>query len=229
MLYMPLTFNDLCTELNKKINFNNILIIRHKLTGQFMDNLFINQTNVTRLIYVKDNIIINPNIYNRYFNRNIIRHKNINDILVKLNIKYDLICLDPFHEYNESMSDLKLLTSFLTDNGILICHDCYPPNKICAQPYFTTGEWCGVTYGVFIEFAYNNPDWFYTILNTDFGLGIIRKKNIFFKLYICNLENNNINKDIQNQFIELLKKEDNSTYDFFIDNSKSLINILPYV
>jgi hypothetical protein len=40
-----------------------------------------------------------------------------------------------------------------------------------------TGGWCGVTYYCFVEFALNNPDYFYGIINRDFGLGIISKKN----------------------------------------------------
>lgn len=76
----------------------------------------------------------------------LIQHKNLLNTLEKINIKFDLICLDPFHEYYESSTDLLLITSFLTDNGIIVCHDCYPQNKEQATSHYIQGNWRRVTY-----------------------------------------------------------------------------------
>ena len=97
----------------------------------FLDKIFL-EKNVIRINYT-------PKTHHTLF-------ETINNI----NTKFDLICLDSFHEYKESIADLLLLTSVLSENGILICHDCCPPNKKCTTSYYKKGEWCGVTYVAFI-------------------------------------------------------------------------------
>lgn len=71
----------------------------------------------------------------------------------------------------------------------------------------------------FIDFAYNNPEWFYAVLNKDFGLGIISKKEIRFVL-------NNLNRDIQKKFIDIIKNNIDDAYDYFLIHSKEMINLI---
>ena len=88
--------------------------------------------------------------------------------------------MDTSHEYEISSRDFKIISSLLNETGILISHDCYPWNEKVANPSYITGEWSGETYIAFVEFAYNNPNMFYTVLNIDTGVGIISNKQIQF-------------------------------------------------
>ena len=157
---------------------------------------------------------------NSYMKRlyTVIEHSDLESHIRALNVQFDVICIDPFHEYSESAGDFLLLPSFLTDDGILISHDCYPPQKDWATPKFKSGAWCGVTYVAFVEFAYNNPDWYYTILNNDTGIGIMSKKPM------AHLKNS-FNRELQKQLIDMYKANE-PTYDFFCANSGALINAI---
>ena len=41
-------------------------------------------------------------------------------------LKYDVILVDPFHEYAESIRDLGVAVDLLNPGGTIIVHDCYP-------------------------------------------------------------------------------------------------------
>ena len=216
-LEIPRSFNELCIKLDNLYHFDNILFVRHTTGGIFMNDLFVNKNNISRILYETDNS--NQPNFNKSKLYTLIKHNQLQDTIKNLNKKFDLICLDPFHEYHESISDFTILSSFLTDNGILVCHDCCPPNKKCAGKSFTHNEWCGVTYGAFIELSLKNPNWYYAVLNKDYGLGILSKKEI---IYV----KKNLNHELQKIFVEMLKKDDINTYDFFKQTEKELINVI---
>jgi len=196
---------------SKKYNNNlNILFVRTSTTGQWLDNINFseNEKYVTRILYdtkkYKD--------YTYHESTLIIESDDLEKYIIKINKKYDLICLDPFHEYNESFRDLNLLIPFLKDDGILFCHDCYSSKNV-SLPKYDVGFWSGVTYIAFIEFAYNNPELYYSILNIDTGIGIISK--IKYEL----LENK-LDRQKQKKFLEL------SFHDYLTENSKDIINMI---
>ena len=213
---LPNSFNELCIMFDEIFKFSNILCVRHPTGGLFLDKLFLNKSNVSRIIYEINNIEHTKCDKSQNI---LIQHSDLKNILNTLNKKFDLICLDPFHEYSESISDLSICTSFLTEDGILICHDCSPPTKELCSSNYKYGAWCGVTYYCLIEFAYNNPNYYYGVINRDFGLGIISKKNIpFVKKIIINETHQNL--------IDIYNNNTDETYDYFIINSKALINLI---
>jgi len=212
---LPKSFNDLCIMFDNQFNFKNILCVRHPTGGMFLNKLFLNKSNVTRILYETNNIKQpkcdkGPNM--------LIKHSDLKNVLEGFNKKFDLICLDPFHEYYESSSDLSLLASFLLDDGILVCHDCNIFNKDIHTPYFIHKDWLGVTYYCFVEFAYNNPDYYYAVINKDCGLGIISKKEIQFVKKVHN--------EKQKQLIEIFKNNTDEAYDYFKNNVNELINLI---
>ena len=81
-------------------------------------------------------------------------------------------------------------------------------NKIVANPSYIAGSWCGETYVAFIEFAYNNPHLFYTILNIDTGIGILSKKKLNFLL-------NTLDREKQEHLL-FLHKNSQDYYTYFI-------------
>jgi len=209
-----MVFNDL-HSLKK---FKNVLLIRTPTTASWMDTMLMNDNtvNTVRIIY---NIV--PDIYNVIKKSNYIHlnHDDLEDFIKNLNIKFDAICIDPFHEYKESTMDFTILSRSLSEEGIMISHDCYPPKKEYSTTKFKDGYWCGVTYICFIELAYNNPQWFYSIINNDNGVGILSKTFIpsFF-------DDKKFDRMAQEKLISL--KEYNTAYDYFIENKNQLMNII---
>lgn len=199
-------------------NCENILFIRTPTTGYWLDKICLHNNNVVRILYDTDFItgINTSNIANK------ITYTNLENTLNKLQKKYDLICMDPFHDYNISKSNFNLLYSYLTEEGTIISHDCFPLTNNLATPKYFKGEWCGETYIALVNFAYNNPSLYYGILKTDTGIGIISKSN--------NIGFLKTNLDIEKQTIFLSKYANNDVYTdiykYFCENSIELINAI---
>lgn len=89
-------------------------------------------------------------------------------------LRYDIILVDPFHDYASSYRDLAAAFDLLDAGGMLVVHDCRPPNIAVATPEFIEGEWCGVTYKAYLDFVFaRRLD--YSTVDTDYGCGIVRK------------------------------------------------------
>ena len=210
-------FKMLVDDLHNLKKFKNILLLRTPTTAPWMDSMLNNDPNINivRIMYN----IVKDNKYTKNSNYTYIEHDNIDDYLKSLNMKFDVICIDPYHGYKESNMDLKICSSYLSDDGILISHDCYPPKKEYATKEYKKGYWCGLTYICFIELAYNNPQWYYSIINNDNGIGIM-SKNIISPLTI----NTIFDRKKQEELITI--KENHTAYNYFIENKNNLINII---
>lgn len=196
-------------------NCENILFVRTPTTGDWLNKICINNNNVVRILY-DTNFITGINSSKL---KDKIEYKNLEYTLTKLDKKFDLICIDPFHEYEISKSNFNLLYSYLSENGTIISHDCFPLTEKMAEPNYFHGEWSGETYVALVEFAYNHPELYYGILNIDTGIGIISKLNniIFLK--------NNLDVEKQKLFLSKYKNKDN-IYKYFCENSIELINCI---
>ena len=194
----------------------SVLFVRTPTTGNFFDKILINAPSVTRIIYDTHKI---PR-FSFHKSSIIIEHRILDDVLRSKNKKFDLICLDSFHEYSYSQSDLSLLSPYLTERGVMVCHDCFPSSKSMAEPMYKPLGWNGETYIAFIEFAYHNPDLFYGLLKIDTGIGIISKLQI-------NGLHNNFNKDKQ---LLLSHRQDDGgdPYTYFCENSKDIMNVIGF-
>jgi hypothetical protein len=205
--------SSLIMDLYKENKYKDILFVRTFTTGNWLDNLLLENQYINRILYYTDNI----NTPTKSNKLTIIIHSNdLENQLLSLNKTFDLICIDSCHEYEVSSRDFKIVSSLLNETGILISHDCYPMNKIVANPSYIAGSWCGETYVAFIEFAYNNPNMFYTVLNIDTGVGIISNKQIQFL-------SNSLDKNKQ-EYLLYLHKNSKDPYTYFTENSKDIIN-----
>jgi hypothetical protein len=90
-------------------------------------------------------------------------------------LRYDIILVDPWHEYETSWRDLHAAFQLLEPGGTIVVHDCLPPNETIAAPLPKEGGWCGVTYRAYIDFVTGRRDLDYCTVNTDYGCGLIRK------------------------------------------------------
>lgn len=99
--------------------------------------------------------------------------------------RYDVICLDGSHTYEESLADFLSLSSLLQQtHGIFLSHDCAPMYPWMCSPTFTEGPWCGCTFAAFIEFirlSMLSSNLIYTILDIDTGIGIFTPSTTIFQ------------------------------------------------
>lgn len=206
--------SNIIVDLYNQNKYDNVLFIRTPTTGNWLDILLNKNINITRILY--DTYKINN--YTFHKSTIIIDHNNLKNTLISINKKFDLIAIDTFHEYNYSKNDLYLLYMFLTENGTMICHDCFPSNKLMATPKFKFGDWCGETYIAFIDFAYNNPQLFYCILKIDTGIGIISKVEL-------ELLKNKFNIKKQKKMLSYHMQSKN-VYKYFYKNHHKIMNVI---
>jgi len=217
-LYHGEIVNMVIQDLHKLLNFKSALFVRTPTTGTWMDAMITTYKSLSPypILYTRNGAATNSAAKRLY---TIVDHSQLKSHVKNLKRHFDLICVDPFHEYSESISDFTLLTSVLSDDGVLISHDCFPHKKEYSSPVFKSGWWCGVTYVAFVEVAYNNPSWFYAILDNDNGVGIISKKAVEHL-------RNDFDREKQQRLIQMNKAGDETTYEYFCANSKELINVI---
>jgi methyltransferase family protein len=103
---------------------------------------------------------------------------DISQCLAEMNgkgLRYDIILVDSFHEYDTSYRDLEAAFDLIDEGGMLVVHDCLPPNAEIATASFVPGGWCGVTYKAYIDFVCTQRNLDYRTVDTDYGCGLIRK------------------------------------------------------
>ena len=98
-------------------------------------------------------------------------------------IKYDIIFIDGLHLYEQVRKDISNSLKHLTDNGTIIMHDCNPPSihhqRTNYEDYSTPAgsAWNGTTWKAFVELRCINPNLSMSVIDTDYGIGIIQNGN----------------------------------------------------
>lgn len=213
-------FSIFINDLIDTKKYNNIIFIRTPTTGIFFDDILPNNNNIIRICYQTSNIKLTNNSHKSLI---ITQLDDLEKEIKRFNKKFDLIVIDPYHEYKISYDNFNLLINFLNDNGCIISHDCCPNNIKSSFPLFNNGEWSGQTYLALVKFANNNPELYYSVLNTDTGIGIISKKKEYGL-------RNDLDKYKQEQLlmIDNLNNYDKS-YTYFKDNSTYIINLIEFL
>ena len=89
-------------------------------------------------------------------------------------LRYDVILVDPFHEYDSSIRDLHDACALVSPGGTIIVHDCFPREQAFATPQHKEGSWCGVTYKAYLDVVLSGANLNYCTVDVDFGCGIVR-------------------------------------------------------
>lgn len=92
-------------------------------------------------------------------------------------LRFDIILVDGFHEYELAYRDLGAAFDLIDESGMLVVHDCLPPNAATAAPRFMPGEWCGTNYKAYLDFVHERRLRHCTV-DTDYGCGIICKRDL---------------------------------------------------
>ena len=108
------------------------------------------------------------------------------------NLLEKVIFIDGLHTFEQTLQDCYNSLNYLAQGGVIILHDCNPPSDASSTPAQSipeaekkwkskntsgwTDEWCGDTWKTIPFLIKNNPELNVSVLNTDYGLGIVSKK-----------------------------------------------------
>lgn len=97
----------------------------------------------------------------------------------------DIAFVDGLHEWRQVVRDVQNCLTHLNENGVILMHDCMPNRKIVATPFDELqqakqlpewdGTWTGDVYRAALWLRSQRPDLQICVLNTDWGVGIIRR------------------------------------------------------
>jgi hypothetical protein len=186
---------QLIRELIRKQNFQKYLEIgtnkgesffpvrcRHKLA---VDPGFQIPPHKAVIWYIKNPV----NFRNRYFKLTSDDFFQKNDELLTLLGDIDISLVDGLHTFGQSLKDVLNVLKYLNPGGIIIMHDCYPPDETAATPASSIdeaklilkdaykGAWCGDVWKTIVYLKDKHSDVLdVSVINTDFGLGIVRKR-----------------------------------------------------
>jgi hypothetical protein len=89
-------------------------------------------------------------------------------------IKYDIIFIDGLHHAAQVAKDLENAMKHIVDNGFIVMHDCNPVSFEAQKVPRETIAWNGDTWIAYAEFKANHPTAECCVVDTDFGVGVIR-------------------------------------------------------
>ncbi len=131
-----------------------------------------------------------------------------------LDYKYDVIFIDGLHHSEQVDKDIENSLKYLNTNGVIVLHDCNPPNemrqRVPADFDIWKYGWNGDVWKSILNFRkkYSHLNFNTFVINTDEGLGVI-------------LPNRN-GIPLDEQLIE----HDNLDYEFFDKNRKEILNLI---
>lgn len=153
---------------------------------------------ISPIIWAKSLLRYPNNFNNRYYFMTSDRFFKIKRRFLENRPKLELIFIDGLHTFEASLRDLLNSLPYLAPNGVVVLHDCLPPNKAAATPANSiveakkmdipgwTGAWCGDVWKTISYLRRKYPkslDVF--VINADLGLGVvtlIKNKSLDFKL-----------------------------------------------
>jgi len=120
-------------------------------------------------------------------------------------IKYDIIFIDGLHYAEQVEKDIRNALKHIVKDGFIILHDCNPVSYKAQLIPRQTIAWNGDTWKAFVDFKVNNPTYECCVINTDFGVGVIRNNGNKYKI------ENKIND-----------------WEYFDSNRKQLLNLVTW-
>ena len=148
-----------------------------------------------------------------------------------MNKKFDIIFIDGLHISEQVTKDIYNSLDVLSSNGIIVLHDCNPPSAMHARnppPNPINCPWNGDCYKSIIKFKYENPTIFTSVIDTDWGVGIIdpSKPNILPQISVPETLIPNNNDYLVGGPIQL---NNLLTWDYFNLHRTELLNLISVV
>ena len=104
-----------------------------------------------------------------------------NGEILSKDTRFDVIFIDGLHLAEQVDRDIENALNYIKEDGFIVLHDCNPPTEWHAREeyYYTLspaeGYWNGTTWKAFVKWR-QNGDLQSCCINTDWGVGIISKK-----------------------------------------------------
>jgi hypothetical protein len=86
--------------------------------------------------------------------------------------KFDLIFVDGLHLREQVLQDAGNALAHVSDHGVIVFHDCDPPDERAGQREPCAGFWCGDTWRAWLDIRAMLPRRTFTV-DADLGLGVI--------------------------------------------------------
>lgn len=89
--------------------------------------------------------------------------------------KFDIIFIDGLHHAEQVEKDIINSLACLSEGGTILMHDCKPESEFMQLiPLTTQNEWTGDTWKAYVKMRMTREDLSMRVVNTDWGVGIIR-------------------------------------------------------
>lgn len=95
----------------------------------------------------------------------------------KIGLKFDIAWIDGLHVKEQVIKDIENALDCLNDGGIVCAHDMLPINEIMQRPVREQDIWTGNCWQAFVELRKTRSDLEMYVVNTDWGVAIIRKNS----------------------------------------------------
>lgn len=89
--------------------------------------------------------------------------------------KFDLVFIDGLHISIQLYKDIINSLAVLNPDGTIVLHDMLPPSKAAQDVPRIQREWTGDCWMAFVWLRATRPDLLMFTINTDYGVGVIRK------------------------------------------------------
>ena len=121
--------------------------------------------------------------------------------------KFDLIFIDGLHTFDQILKDFHNSFKFLNNGGYIVMHDLIPRNWLEEHVPRISNNWCGDVWK--ISFLLNNiKDHDYSLILTDFGLGVFKKNHDDLSMNEIDIQNKNFDFLYENlSNLNLIKEE----------------------
>ena len=91
---------------------------------------------------------------------------------------FDIYFIDGLHHADQVLKDINNALNHLKPGGTIVCHDMLPINeKMQTIPIGDNVEWTGDCWKAWVELRKTRSDLFMNVVNTDWGCGIISKRD----------------------------------------------------
>lgn len=93
-------------------------------------------------------------------------------------VSFDVVFVDGHHTHEQALRDTNNALRHLSPGGTILLHDCNPTSAAAAatEPSAGAGGWCGDVWKAIVELRATRPELSVKVLDTDFGVGVVRRK-----------------------------------------------------
>lgn len=128
-------------------------------------------------------VLLNPlNLFNQYFEKTSDAFFAEDAPAIFASAKLQLALIDGMHEYAYALRDVENCLHYLSDDGVLILHDCNALTKESSGTFAQwkainyRGTWNGDIWKTILHLRSLRPDLTAFVLDCDHGLGVVVKK-----------------------------------------------------